>query len=758
MKKLITAIVIFLVFPTLIFSQTIKTKGIVFDEETNKPIANAVVNNDDVFTTSDKDGKFELEFEGVENILVTHLNYKSTYFVAPSNTFLKFSLKRNVVQIDDVIVKGNPLEDISHTVVITDDLKKGSQIRNTAELFNDIPGFSMQKRSATATEPSFRSFKYEEMNLKYDGGSKMVHACPNRMDPMTAHLIPEEVSKIEVVKGPYTVRFGQRFGPTINIVTKSPTPEDYGLHGKIESGYEVNGNNLLGRAELMYAQKKYDITLNGESRNFSDYKDGNGTIVPSGFQTNSYSLKAGYNPAAKHRIHFDWRQKFGSNIKHAGLPMDSPQDDSWLISADYKYDKISKKIESFSFKTYSSFVDHIMNNKARPSFKRVEAFTPVQSRTYGGKMELISTPTKKITVYTGIDADVIARTGFRNMKIKTNPAGVSFPEPKIMKMNVWQGGIIQDYGVFVEASYKINKFFTTTAGIRTDYVLSKITDPDEGFLALYESDIKNNTEVTVGGNVAVKYRKKGLQVQFAYGRGTRTASMTEKYIYRFSIGSDPREYIGNPNLKAEINNQFELSASKRIKKITFGASTYYSIFEDYITAKINSSFVATSGGCGSGANLAPKQFWNVDANQYGFEAFFKYNFYKEFHLSYDINYTKAYNKTFKEPLSQISPLGTNIGLKWEPKKYWVDIRGEYTMDQNQISRTFDETKTPGYFLLDLRAGIKPVKNVTIGGAVLNIFDKTYYNHLNFSYINSDVNAGKIYEAGRSFSIFAKYKF
>ena len=660
-------------------------------------------------------------------------------------------------QIDNVIIKGNPLEDISHITVVTDDIKRGSQIRNTAELFNDIPGFNIQKRSATASEPSFRCFKYEEMNLKFDGSAKIVHACPNRMDPMTSHLIPEEVQKIEVIKGPYTVRFGQRFGPTINIVTKPPTPENFGINGKVEAGYETNGNNLLARAELMYAHKLFDITLNGESRNFGDYTDGNGTVVPSGFLTNSYSLKAGLNPAPRHRIQLDWRQKFGEDIEHAGLPMDSPKDDSWLLSADYKYDKISDKIRSFSFKAYTSFVDHLMDNADRPNFKRVEAHSPVQSNTYGGKMEFAFIPSEKFLIYTGIDADVISRTGFKNMKIKTNMVGIPFPEPKLIKTSIWQDANIQDYGVFAEASYHINKNLITTVGLRTDYVMSKITTPDQDFLDLYGS-VDDKTDVTIGGNIALKYRSKGWQVQFAYGRGTRTPSMTERYIYRFSIGADPRQYIGNPDLKPEVNNQFELFASKKIKKIHTGASIYYSLFEDYITAKVNSSFVSTSGGCGPGANLAPKQFWNVDADQYGFEAFFKYNFYKDLHFSTDFFYTSAYNKTFKEPLAQISPFSTHFSLKWSPKKYWISLRSEYTMKQKQISKTFDESETPAYFLLDLRVGIKPAKNVSIGGAVLNILNQKYYNHLNFSYKNSDINLGKMYEVGRSFSLFAKYQF
>jgi iron complex outermembrane receptor protein len=53
------------------------------------------------------------------------------------------------------------------------------------------------------------------------------------MDPITSHVIPEEIGKIEVVKGPYTVRFGQTFGGVVNMVTT--TPCEQGLHGKCSS-------------------------------------------------------------------------------------------------------------------------------------------------------------------------------------------------------------------------------------------------------------------------------------------------------------------------------------------------------------------------------------------------------------------------------------------------------------------------------------------------------------------------------------------
>ena len=81
--------------------------------------------------------------------------------------------------LDEIIIKRNALKTISHSVITIDEAKKNSQPRTATDLFKDIPSFGIQKRSAIASEPSLRAFKYEQMNIKFDAGGKYVHACPN---------------------------------------------------------------------------------------------------------------------------------------------------------------------------------------------------------------------------------------------------------------------------------------------------------------------------------------------------------------------------------------------------------------------------------------------------------------------------------------------------------------------------------------------------------------------------------------------------
>ena len=700
----------------------------------------------------------------MKKIVIIGLLWSSAMLYSQENNdpeVIKDSLK--ITYLDEIILIENPLKNISHSVIAIDEAKKNSQPRTATDLFKDIPGFSIQKRSAIASEPSLRAFKYEQMNIKYDAGGKYVHACPNRMDPITAHIIPEEVRKIEVIKGPFTTRYGQTFGGIVNIVTTPEIHTDNGLFGEIQSGFETNGNNSASRAELQYVKNKFNLTVNGEYREYGDYKDGNGVETPSGFITKSYSAKAGYNFTDNQTIRLDWRQKFGDQIIHTGLPMDSPFDDSYSLGLDYKWKSVSENIKNISFKSYYTFVDHLMTNgfdldDPRPNYPATDARTPVTSNSYGGRFEIELQPNEKLNVFYGLDLDNIYREGKKSVTANINPnTGEPFAIPTTTIAEVWQDATTTDFGAFTEINYLINSNLAITAGARIDYVTAKIESPDPGFLAIY-GNVSDKTDFTFAGHAGLKFNKKGWNSQLSFGRGVRTASMLERYIYRFEIGSDSRQYIGNPDLKPEVNYQTEWSISKKMKQFTIGTSAFFSYMDNYITGVLRPSLTGGTS-CGGAAPMAPKQFLNVNAYQYGFEAFVNWKIIENLSFNTNISYTKARNLSLKEPLAQVFPMAIRNELKFEKTKYWLSLRTEIVADQNDFAPSFAETATPGYEVFDFRIGYKPLKNVTLGGTILNIFDEGYYSHLSFSFKNADLNNGyRIHEPGRNFSFFAKYNF
>jgi len=738
------------------YAQNSKIQGKIIEKDSYNPIEFVSIKNlnNNEIATSNSNGEFSLEGAIDDEIEVSHMSYKTIITTLQSN--LNIELEPIQIELNEILVNANPLLDISQSVVINDTEKRISQPRSVGHLFRDIKGFGITKKGAYASEPVFRAFKYEQLNVQYDGGMKVLNACPNRMDPITTHVIPEEIEKIEIVKGPFTVRFGQNFGGIINLVSKNPTKDQQGFHGSVEGGYESNGGNLVTGASALYVAEKFDVHLNGSYRDFGDYKDGDGTKVPSSFKTTDYSLKVGVNPTDKQRLQFSWRQSFGRDIMHAGLPMDSPYDDSFLAGIDYKINEISDKIASFSVKAFHSYVDHLMTNDGRPSFKATEASSPVESWVYGGKAELVLNPTKNTRIYTGIDANLIDRAGDRTRIVKIMN-GTVLPTPKTFVDKIWQDASLNDLGVFAEGNYKISENTLLTTGIRADFISTSLDDPAPDFEAIYGGTIEDETEVNVSANASVKYQKNGFQTQLAIGRGVRTASMIERYINHFNVGVDPYEYVGNPNLKPEINNQIELSFLKKFETIEIGASVFHSFLVDYISAIVNTSiprkFMPTT------PPVYAKQFINLDkASQTGVEFSFNVKATDKLTFTSDFSYTQAENKDFDEPLAHIPPFMANLGAKYEAENYWFALSSRLVARQDRISPSFMEEETPGFGTLDFRAGIEPLNGFSIGFAVLNILDKTYYEHLNFSYQNSNTLSGKIYEPGRNFTTYLKYKF
>lgn len=753
-KVLLTILILFI--SIISFAQTTKISGKIIDEKDATPIEFATIRvlKNNVLTVSNSMGEFTINAEIGDKIEVSHVSFKAKTITLQNE--ITIQLQQAQIDLNEIIVAANPLQDISQSVVINDTEKRISQPRSVGHLFKEISGFGITKKGGYASEPVFRSFKYEQLNVQYDGGMKVTNACPNRMDPITTHIIPEEIEKIEIVKGPFTVRFGQNFGGIINLVSKNPTKDQQGFHGSIEGGYESNGNNLVTGASALYVAEKFDVHLNGSYRDFGDYKDGDGTEVPSSFKTTDYSLKVGINPTEKQRVQLSWRQSFGRDIDHAGLPMDSPYDDSYLAGIDYKIKELSDKINSFTVKVFYSYVDHLMTNENRPNFAATDSQSPVESWTYGGKTELVIAPSDNVRIYTGIDANMLDRKGDRTRIVKMMN-GMTLPTPKVFTDKVWQDASVNDIGVFAESNFKINNYTTVTTGVRADFISASIDDPEADFETLYGGNIKDQTETNVSGNASIKYQKDGFQTQFAVGRGVRTASMTERFINHFSVGVDPYEYVGNPYLKPEVNTQLELSLLKKFETIEIGASFFHSFLSDYITPVVNTSiprkFMPTT------PPVVSKQFTNIDeATQTGFEFSFNYKASERISFTSEVSYTKAENKDFDEPLSHIPPFMANLGAKYEASNYWFAFSARLVAKQDRISQSFMEEETPGFGTLDFRAGLEPFKGFSIGFAVLNIFDTTYYEHLNFSYSNSNILSGKIYEPGRNFTTYCKYQF
>jgi iron complex outermembrane receptor protein len=442
--------------------------------------------------------------------------------------------------------------------------------------------------------------------------------------------------------------------------------------------------------------------------------------------------------------------------------MDTEYDNSSILALDYSLDNIGKTVKSLTAKAYYSYVDHLMTNDNRPSFMMMEAAAAVDATTTGGKIEVNWQPLEKLNIFSGVDALHIARDGVRNRLVKVMN-GNPLPMPMTFNDKIWQDSYITDIGVFTEAKYTLSPSSILTAGLRYDNVVSDIQDPEDDFAARY--DLEKRTEHNISGTVSIKkVVSEKFTLEAAYGRGVRSANMIERFINHFTVGQDPFEYLGNPNLDAEVNNQFEIGfkgyepLKNGLNSFKYETSFYYSYFENYIVGIVDPNITRKFNPMAQPTNV--KVFQNLDeAYKTGFEVMAQLDFLDAYYFKSEFSYVYTKNRDLDESLPLTPPLTSRFTLGMEKTKFWANIQYNAVSKQENISESFGETETDAFQTLDIRLGVKPTKNITLGVAVLNAFDEAYNNHLNFSFTNqADFGRTPITEPGRNFSAFLQYKF
>lgn len=321
---------------------------------------------------------------------------------------------------------------------------------------------------------------------------------------------------------------------------------------------------------------------------------------------------------------------------------------------------------------------------------------------------------------------------------------------------IWQDAQLNDIGLFAESRHFLTDKLTLTAGARLDKVDAAINDPAPDFAELYPS-LRTETEWNASGNLSADYRlDEHWSTQLALGRGTRTASMEERYINHFNLGADAYEYVGNPLLRPEANHQVEWSLSLQSERFQSRLSAFYSYITDYITAAVDSTLPRKYMPMEQ--PRFSRRFLNIDAaTQKGFELETTVQLLEGFQFYATAAYTHARNLDWEEPLPEIPPLSAAAGLKYERERYSIDFRGRFAADQEKIAASFDESRTPGFSVFDLQGHVEPIKGLSVGAALLNIFNRNYYEHLNRGYRNMPVQ-GLIYEPGRNVAVFVRYAF
>lgn len=628
---------------------------------------------------------------------------------------------------------------------------------DAGQVLKKTPNINIIKRGNYATDPVIRGFKADQLQLLTNGFVQTNPACPNRMDAPSSHINLEDLETIEIVKGPYSVRYGMNTGGVVNFVGKElSATEQLKFNARAGFYYHTNGANKDGQVGFTLTTKKFGLKFSGGMKDFGNYKSGDGTEILSSFKHKDYGVTAGWFINAHNKILLDWNQSFAEDVLFAALPMDGDYDNSSTGALRYLYHNANKKINRIELKAYGNWIDHQMSNSRRPNTVILDAVSNLQSQTMGGRGELNYKISNEHNLLLGVDYKAIGKQGNRERRVYKNPCtGMVMDPPAQFTDAIWQDSKQNDFGVFAESKWYLNKNWLWKAGLRLDMVSSDIKDPAGDFKALY-TDLGKTSDMAFMANSRLQYHFTDESfLEWSIGYGQRAPELIERYINHLAVGMDAYEYVGNPNLKMEQNFQNDLKFKLEKQKFQIEASVFYSLLSNYIQANLDTTLSRKYSPC-----MEPKfakRYENVDqALMYGGELMANVNVWKALNVYGSWAYTVGENVTMDEPLAEIPPMEINTGLKYLADKWSATFNARFVSAQDRVSVSFNESTSSAFNVFNFSAHYNIWKGFNIVLNVENIFDENYVEHLSRAYKNQTVD-GVYFEPGRNIIMGLTYK-
>lgn len=656
-----------------------------------------------------------------------------------------------VAQINTIPIAGDTVHVIQLEEIHVNTLKKTTQQRlvnffrsSNAATLEDImarlPEMSLIRRGSYGMEPSIRYFNGGQINVQVDGMN--IHgACTDKMDPATIYIEPVNLENLQVQTANSGFINGSSIGGTVNMKMTEPNylyPNK--ITGVFTSGYQTAAKSLYESLRLNYASGKWAIGASGTYRNNQNYRSGGGTVIPfSQYEKINYSLSVKFRQTTHRYFKADVLADDGWNIGYAALPMDVGYAAARIASLSWYTENAVQKMYKWQVKIYANKVKHFMDDSKRPLVP-MHMDMPGTSSTIGAYTEGELRLNKKQKLLFRADGSSAVLKASMTMYQTGQPA---------MYMLTWPDNRKNQYGIAASWLWQPDSLLQLQVSGRSDIVSAQlISAAAKDHVAIFDNTFNGRADILK--NISAQLSKKlnqSIKLSAGIGYTERLPTASEMFgFYLFNAG-DGYDYIGNPELKLEKSVQIDLALLYNQKKSRIQINGYFSRVRNFIAGKINTAFSTMTIGA-----HGVKSYVNIPyALVAGAEASGFFKPHPGFDLVTTIRYTSAKDNN-KQPLPYVAPLKNISTVRYQPKRFSVQMETESAFRQNQVSKQYGEDITAGYFLLHCRIGYSTTifkNSIELQGGAENIFDAQYHDHLDW---------GNIARQGRNFYIQLKMTF
>ncbi len=576
-----------------------------------------------------------------------------------------------------------------------------------------IPGFALSRKGGTSGDPELRGLGGSRLNILVDGAASL-GGCGNRMDPPTAYVFPEAYDRIEVLKGPQSVRDGASGAGIVRFERSAPV-----FDGDHLSGYASGTVGRFGRrdatVEVIAAAEQGFARFTGTWSEQDDYRGGDGRRVHSGYERWSGSGVFGWRADSRTLI------ELSLDRSDAEAAYDDRGMDGTRFAREGYQLRLVREPDASPFQeveamVYWNDVDHVMDNFTLREVPMAPMVSYPDRRTRGFRLsaELLAREVWQISM--GVDGHDDRHRDNRIM----GPTAFEFREvPRNDNVE------FRDVGLYTELERPVGPRGRLAGGVRIDRSRAEVTSLS-GLGGAAAGDVDRSGQVSGFVRYSHAFENAPLVAYAGLGRAERAADFWERR----------RDF----SLSTETLTQLDAGLRFDGARVAWTLATFYGGIDDYVLI--------------SAPGIAELEARNVDATTYGGELDATVRLGAHLQLVGTAAWVRSTNDTDDVPLAQTPPLEGSLGVDYDDGAWFTGVLTRLVARQTRVHPghgtvySLDSAPSPGFGVLSAYGGYRLASGVTFTAGVDNLFNRNYAEHIQRGLADLGARPTRIPEPGR----------
>ncbi len=588
-----------------------------------------------------------------------------------------------------------------------------------------FPGFSVSRKGGTSGDPELRGQGGSRLNILVDGAPSL-GSGGGRMDPPTSYAYPQLYDRVEVLRGPQSVRYGSVGAGVVRFERDTPFFDEPGVTGfasttvgsfsRFDSLAEVTAGDRLGYVRMLGMVSTQD-----------DYRSGDDDRVHSKFQRWAGSVSLGWTPDPDTTVELTY-DRSDKEAAYDERPLDAIIFDRTAYRLRAERENVTDWLAGVEAELFYDYTEHEMDNfrlRDVPDPDGMEVQGPAiqfpDRRSIGGRLSGEILVAEPLTLTVGVDYQ---QDQHGSAERETGPFAFGDAALQFRSLDREDALEMEQYGVFAELEHRWTDRDRMHYGLRADHnEATALRAPYALMMGNVEFDGigdaepgTSQTETLVSGflRYARELADVPADVYAGIGRSARAPDFWER--------GGPPGRRGGFEVDPEVLTQLDVGVSYAGRRFQSQLGFFYGEFDDYLLVDY------TQPGSQS-------EVINVDATHYGLEGELTWQIDQEWSTTATVAWVRADNDTADEPLAQTPPAEATLSVDYDAGRTFAGVLARAKARQDRIHEGFgsiyseDQQETAGFATLDLYGGYRFTDQLAFSAGVNNALDRSYAEHI-----------------------------